>query len=149
MGKANGVNQATRLSPVSPPSSVYESPSSSKWGTIRLHSPTATTSTVHRDARWLLTRRAGDAPAPADSRMDRSMQKLLLLCFNPLSVLGNLSTLREYEGGFKGSFTRAISLQILGTGHATIPHIKAKDVPFQMGYGGLISSKSLQNDRPK
>ena len=45
MGKANGVNQVTpplpRLSPVSPPpSSVYESPSSSKWGTIRLHSPT-------------------------------------------------------------------------------------------------------------
>ena len=54
-----------------------------------------------------------------------------------------------YEGGFTGSFTRTISLQILGTGHATIPHIKAMDVPFHMGYGGLICSKALQSDRPK
>ena len=27
--------------------------------------------------------------------------------------------------------------------------MKGMDVPFHMGYGGLICSKGLQNDRPK
>ena len=53
----------------------------------------------------------------------------------------------EYEGQFTGSFARAISLQILGTGHATIPHIKAMDVPFHLIYGSLICAKRLQSDR--
>ena len=53
----------------------------------------------------------------------------------------------SYEGGFTESFTRTISLQILGTGHAAIPHIKAMDVPFHLIYGNLICGKRLQSDR--
>ena len=30
-----------------------------------------------------------------------------------------------------------------------MPHIEAIDVPFHMGYGGPITSKRLQSDRPK
>ena len=52
-----------------------------------------------------------------------------------------------YEGRFTGSFARAISLQILGTGHVTIPHIKAMDVPYHLIYGSLICAKRLQSDR--
>ena len=32
---------------------------------------------------------------------------------------------------------------------ATIPHMNAMDVPFQMHYGGLIWTKGLQSDRLK
>ena len=32
---------------------------------------------------------------------------------------------------------------------ATIPHMNAMDVPFNMHYGGLIRCKGLQSDRPK
>ena len=54
-----------------------------------------------------------------------------------------------YEGWSKGSYSHAISVQPLGIEHATIPHMEAKDVPFHMGYGGLICSKGLLSDRPK
>ena len=57
------------------------------------------------------------------------------------------SPLVLYEGGFTESFTRTVSLQILGTGHATIPHIKAMDVPFHLIYDNLICGKRLQSDR--
>ena len=57
--------------------------------------------------------------------------------------------LDTYEGRFTRSDLYAISLQILGVEHATIPPIEAMDVPFHMGYGELICSKALQNDRPK
>ena len=40
-------------------------------------------------------------------------------------------------------------MQPKGEDHAIIPHIKAMDVPFHMGYGGLICSKALLSDRPK
>ena len=43
-----------------------------------------------------------------------------------------------YEGGFTRSDPYAISLQILGVGHATISHINAMDVPFHLIYGSLI-----------
>ena len=55
----------------------------------------------------------------------------------------------RYEGRFTRSDLYAISLQILGVGHATIPHIKAMDVPFHMGYSGPVCSKRLLSDRPK
>ena len=55
----------------------------------------------------------------------------------------------SYEGWFRGSDPHAISLQPLGEDHATMPHMKAKDVPFHMGYGVLICSKALQSDRAK
>ena len=65
------------------------------------------------------------------------------------SIRGNLAKLSNYQGRSKGSFTRAISLHPLGAWQATIPHMKAKDVPFHMGYSGLICSKGLQSDGPK
>ena len=52
-----------------------------------------------------------------------------------------------YEGRFTGTDPHAISLQPLGIGHATIPHIKAMDVPFHLIYGSLICAKGLKNDR--
>ena len=55
----------------------------------------------------------------------------------------------KYEGGLNISLSAAISLQPLGEWHSEIPHMKAKDVPFQMGYGGLICSKALLCDEPK
>ena len=55
----------------------------------------------------------------------------------------------RYEGGLSISLSAVISMQPLGIEQADNPHMKAKDVPFHMGYGGLISSKALQNDRPK
>ena len=54
-----------------------------------------------------------------------------------------------YEGGLSISLSAIISMQPLGIEQANNPHMKAKDVPFHMGYGGLICSKALQNDRPK
>ena len=53
----------------------------------------------------------------------------------------------EYEGRSQGTFPHAISLQPLGVGHATIPHIKAMDVPFHLIYGSLICAKRLKSDR--
>ena len=38
---------------------------------------------------------------------------------NPVSII-DFHGLQVYEGRFRGSLTRAISLQILGTGHATM-----------------------------
>ena len=55
----------------------------------------------------------------------------------------------QYEGGLSISLSAVISMQPLGIEQANNPHMKAKDVPFHMGYGGLICSKALQNDRPK
>ena len=52
-----------------------------------------------------------------------------------------------YEGGLSISFSAVISLQPLGVGHATIPHIKAIDVPFHLIYGSLICAKRFQSDR--
>ena len=52
-----------------------------------------------------------------------------------------------YEGGLSISFSAVISLQPLGLGHATIPHIKAVDVPFHLIYGSLICAKRFQSDR--
>ena len=40
-------------------------------------------------------------------------------------------------------------MQPLVAGHATIPHLKAMDVPFHLVYGSLICFKGLQSDRPK
>ena len=54
-----------------------------------------------------------------------------------------------YEGGLSISLSAVISMQPLGIEQANNPHMKAMDVPFHMGYGGLICSKALQNDRPK
>ena len=53
----------------------------------------------------------------------------------------------EYEAGVIKSETGVIFLQPLGTGHATIPHIKAMDVPFHLIYSSLICAKRLQSDR--
>ena len=67
-------------------------------------------------------------------------------------VSGHLAGSRNihfYEGGLSISLSAVISMQPLGIEQANNPHMKAKDVPFHMGYGGLISSKALQNDRPK
>ena len=66
-----------------------------------------------------------------------------------LLLLTIRTSLLLYEAGVIKSETGVIFLQPLGTGHATIPHIKAMDVPFHMGYGGLICSMALQSDRPK
>ena len=52
-----------------------------------------------------------------------------------------------YEGGLSISFSALISLQPLGMGHATIPHIKAIDVPFHLIYGSLMCAKRFQSDR--
>ena len=52
-----------------------------------------------------------------------------------------------YEGGLSISLSALISLQPLGLGHATIPHIKALDVPFHLIYGSLICAKRFQSDR--
>ena len=52
-----------------------------------------------------------------------------------------------YEGRFTGSDPHAISLQPLGVGNATMPHIKAMDVPFHLIYTSLICAKSLQTVR--
>ena len=52
-----------------------------------------------------------------------------------------------YEAGVIKSETGVIFLQPLGTGHATIPHIKAMDVPFHLIYGSLICAKRLKSDR--
>ena len=41
----------------------------------------------------------------------------------------------SYEGGAFKSETGAISLQPLGGEQATIPHMKAKHVPYQLMYG--------------
>ena len=57
------------------------------------------------------------------------------------------SVLILYEGRSQGTFPHAISLQPLGVGHATIPHIKAMDVPFHLIYGSLICAKRFQSDR--
>ena len=54
-----------------------------------------------------------------------------------------------YEGWFTHSHNHAISMQPLGIGHTTIPHMKAKDAPFQLIYGSLIYSKGLQSTSPK
>ena len=60
-----------------------------------------------------------------------------------------VSSGKNYEGGSSISLSAVISMQPLGIEQANNPHMKAKDVPFHMGYGGLICSKALQNDRPK
>ena len=52
-----------------------------------------------------------------------------------------------YEGRFTRLYPHAISLQPLGVGHATIPHIKAVDVPSHLIYGSLMCAKRLQSDR--
>ena len=54
-----------------------------------------------------------------------------------------------YEGGLSISLSAVISMQPLGIEQANNPHMKAKDVPFHMGYGGLICSKALLSDEPK
>ena len=54
-----------------------------------------------------------------------------------------------YEGGLSISFSAFISLQPLGVEQANDHLMKAKDVPFQLIYSGLVYSKGLQNDRPK
>ena len=46
-------------------------------------------------------------------------------------------------------FPTFVALQPKGEDHAIIPHIRAMDVSFHMGYGGLICSKALLSDRPK
>ena len=46
-----------------------------------------------------------------------------------------LPTAEIYEAGAFKSETGAISLQPLGGGQATIPHMKAKHVPYQLMYG--------------
>ena len=71
------------------------------------------------------------------------------LSLSQISGEGSELNVLKYEGRFTRSDLYAISLQILGVEHATIPHIKAMDVPFHMGYSGLICSKALQKDRPK
>ena len=53
----------------------------------------------------------------------------------------------EYEGGLSISLSALISLQPLGVGNATIPHVKAIDVPFHLIYGSLICAKRFQSDR--
>ena len=73
------------------------------------------------------------------------LNKCYVDALHPLPV----SMLSEYEGRSKGSHSHAISVQPLGIEHTTIPHMEAKDVPFHMGYGGLICSKGLLSDRPK
>ena len=60
---------------------------------------------------------------------------------------GLTSSSRTYEGGLSISLSAIISLQPLGVGHATIPHIKAVDVSFHLIYGSLISAKRFQSDR--
>ena len=54
-----------------------------------------------------------------------------------------------YEAWAILSENEAISLQPLGADHATIPHMKAMDVPFPLMYDSLICFKGLQSDRPK
>ena len=55
----------------------------------------------------------------------------------------------QYEGWSKGSHNHAISVQPPGIEQATIPDMRAKHVPFHMGYGGLICPKGLRSDGPK
>ena len=61
----------------------------------------------------------------------------------------NAMLLNTYEGRPSVKFTTSVALQPFGTYHASISQMKDMDVPFHMGYGGLICSKALQNDRPK
>ena len=44
--------------------------------------------------------------------------------------------------------TNTVSLQPLVADHATIPHVIAMDLLFQIRYGGLICYTKLQSDRP-
>ena len=55
----------------------------------------------------------------------------------------------RYEGGPNQKVPEAISMQPLVVDHATIPQMKAMDVPFYLVYGSLICIKGLQSDRPK
>ena len=48
---------------------------------------------------------------------------------------GKIGVTFEYEGRAFKSETGAISLQPLGGEQATIPHMKAKHVPYQLMYG--------------
>ena len=56
---------------------------------------------------------------------------------------------RLYEGKDEKTGTTFITVQPLVADQAYMPQMKAMYVPFHMGYGSLIYSKGLQNDRPK
>ena len=51
--------------------------------------------------------------------------------------------IKQYEGGLSISLSAVISMQPLGIEQANNPYMKAKDVPFHMGYGGLICSTGI------
>ena len=54
-----------------------------------------------------------------------------------------------YVGRPNKKVPSAFSMQPLVVDHATIPQMKAMDVPFHLVYGSLICVKGLQSDRPK
>ena len=55
----------------------------------------------------------------------------------------------NYEGKDEKTGTTLIAMQPFVADQAYMPQMKAMYVPFHMGYGRLIYSKGLQNDRPK
>ena len=61
----------------------------------------------------------------------------------------NNDKLGYYEGKDEKTGTTLIAMQPFVADQAYMPQMKAMYVPFHMGYGSLIYSKGLQNDRPK
>ena len=54
-----------------------------------------------------------------------------------------------YEGKDEKTCTALISLQPLVADQASMPHMRAMYVPFNMVYGRLMCYQRLQSDRPK
>ena len=78
-----------------------------------------------------------------------SLRQTTCLSWGETWKIRNLSKVTIYECGSSISLSAVISMQPLVTDHANDPHMKAKDVPFHMGYGGMICSNSLLSDKPK
>ena len=83
------------------------------------------------------------------ARDSPSLRQTTCLSWGETWKIRNLSKVMIYECGSSISLSAVISMQPLVTDHANDPHMKAKDVPFHMGYGGMICSKALLSDKPK
>ena len=94
------------------------------------------------------------AKRPAHRLQDMTHKAILLIPLvskvaNTLNAIDWLHWSQAYEGRLCESLNTFISLQILWTGCAIIPHIKAMYVPFQMPYDSLVCPYRLLSDRPK
>ena len=83
------------------------------------------------------------------ARDSPSLRQTTCLSWGETWKIRNLSKVMIYECGSSISLSAVISMQPLVTDHANDPHMKAKDVPFHIWYGGLICIKAFQSDIPK